>query len=681
MYQASEMLYLIKSKIVSLFKLRNILCIFLFIYVFVFTNTIKYNSKYHDEKEIYGKIIDYEIKEDKIKFIIKGKEKIVANFYTEKKNLDIKYGDYIWVYGELSDPPKNTVENNFNYRNYLYNNHIYKLFTISDYKIYKNNNIFYNIKNKVYDRSSKLKSSKYINALLLGNKSLLDRDEINSIKDNGIMHLFAISGMHISILISIINKLLYKTNKHIKNIFIIIFMFIYAFIVGFPASILRVSLCYLIDYILDICNYKITGIKTLHISAFILLIYNPFYIYDLGFLYSYTLMFFLLYFNNKSMLKTGLLTFLVSAPITIYNFYHINILSLFINILAIPIVSLIIFPLTIITYIFPVLDNCLLLVFSLFIKANTILSNIKFLNIVIAKPSIILILLYYYFLILSYKRKISIPFAIIIIFFILNNFNNPYYKVAFLDVSQGDSSLIISPYNKNTIMIDTGGKVLFDGKKSKYYYTENAITYLNSIGINKINYLILTHGDTDHCGEAINLVKNFKVEKVIFNCGEFNDLEQELIKVLDKKNIKYYSCVKELNIDKNKLYFLQTREYDNENDNSNVIYTELNGYKFIFMGDAGVEKEKDILDKYNLSDIDVLKVGHHGSKTSSSKKFINEINPKYSIISVGKNNRYGHPNKEVLNNLENSKIYRTDQDGSIMFKIRNNKLKIETCNP
>ena len=88
-----------------------------------------------------------------------------------------------------------------------------------------------------------------------------------------------------------------------------------------------------------------------------------------------------------------------------------------------------------------------------------------------------------------------------------------------------------------------------------------------------------------------------------------------------------------------------------------------------------------MIKKYNLQDIDVLKVGHHGSKTSSSKEFINEINPKYSIISVGKNNRYGHPNKEVLNNLSDSKIYRTDDDGSILFKIKNNKLKIKTCSP
>ena len=189
------------------------------------------------------------------------------------------------------------------------------------------------------------------------------------------------------------------------------------------------------------------------------------------------------------------------------------------------------------------------------------------------------------------------------------------------------------------------------------------------------------HGDYDHMGEAINLVNNFKVENVIFNCGEFNNLEKEFIKVLDKKKIPYYSCIKELNIDNNKLYFLNNVDYGNENDNSSVVYTEFNNYKFLFMGDAGVKVEEDLIEKYNLQDIDILKVGHHGSRTSSSKEFTEEINPKYSIISVGKNNRYGHPNDSVLDNLEDSKIYRTDYDGSIMFRIKSNELEIVTCAP
>ena len=189
------------------------------------------------------------------------------------------------------------------------------------------------------------------------------------------------------------------------------------------------------------------------------------------------------------------------------------------------------------------------------------------------------------------------------------------------------------------------------------------------------------HGDYDHMGEAINLIDNFKVEKVILSCGEYNNLEKELIEALEQNNINYYSCIKELNIDKYKLKFLNTGIYDNENDNSSVIYLNYNNYKFLFMGDAGINREKDILENYNIKDIDVLKVGHHGSKTSSSVDFINRINPKYSIISVGKNNRYGHPNDNVLDNLVDSQIYRTDQDGSIMFKIKNSKLQIKTCVP
>jgi len=153
-------------------------------------------------------------------------------------------------------------------------------------------------------------------------------------------------------------------------------------------------------------------------------------------------------------------------------------------------------------------------------------------------------------------------------------------------------------------------------------------------------------------GEAINLVNNFKVQKVVFNCGEFNDLEKELIRVLDKKKISYYSCISELNIGKDKLYFLNTKDYNDENENSSVIYTKIDNVKILFLGDAGIDRERDILEKYNITDIDILKVGHHGSNTSSSKEFVDKINLKQCLISVGKNNRYGHPKELVINTLD-----------------------------
>ena len=345
-----------------------------------------------------------------------------------------------------------------------------------------------------------------------------------------------------------------------------------------------------------------------------------------------------------------------------------------------PLVSIIVFPLGLITIILKPLDNIFLVTTNILEKMSEILKEIN-INVILSHIPWYIIILYYILIIVfivGIKEK-SIKRIIPLVLLIVIHTNIKYIikttQLTYMDVGQGDSILLELPKNKN-ILIDTGGI-----KNATSITQSKTIPYLKSLGIKRISHLILTHADFDHMGEAINLVNNFKVEKVIFNCGEINDLEQELIKVLDKKKIKYYSCIKELNIDTNRLYFLQTKEYDNENDNSNVIYTELNGYKFMFMGDASITTEKEILNKYNLSDIDVLKVGHHGSKTSSSKEFINEINPKYSIISVGKNNRYGHPNKEVLNNLSNSKIYRTNQDGSIMLKVANNKLRIETCNP
>ena len=381
----------------------------------------------------------------------------------------------------------------------------------------------------------------------------------------------------------------------------------------------------------------------------------------------------------KSLFYTSIISFISGLPIMINNYFSINILSILLNMFFVPFVSIIIFPFSLLTFIFKFLTPIYSFLIYILENISSFFSKINIFEFTFSSINIYILILYLILGFISLKQFFNKKYYLVILYIIIliihtniNYFNKSIY-LTFLDIGQGDSLLF--KIKDKSILIDTGGKYDYD------LSSNTIIPYLKSMGIKKLDYLILSHGDYDHMGEAINLVNNFKVEKVIFNCGPYNNLEKGLIKVLDKKRIKYYSCIKELNIDNNKLYFLQTREYDNENDNSNVIYTELNGYKFMFMGDAGIEKEKDILDKCNISDVDVLKVGHHGSKTSSSKEFINGIIPKYSIISVGKNNKYGHPNKEALNNLNNSKIYRTDQDGSIMFKIKNKKLEIKTCSP
>ena len=190
--------------------------------------------------------------------------------------------------------------------------------------------------------------------------------------------------------------------------------------------------------------------------------------------------------------------------------------------------------------------------------------------------------------------------------------------------------------------------------------------------------LMSAHGDADHMGEAKYLIENFKVENIIINAGNTNYLEKKLIK-RRKDVVKGYEG---LQISCGNFELIQlNEEYQDENTASQIYYVTDGNINILLTGDASIESELNIINKYELPEIDILKVGHHGSKTSSSEDFIGEINPKYGVISVGKNNRYGHPNYSVLDNLSDSKIYRTDQDGSIMFKINKDKLKIETCTP
>ena len=663
-----------KKKII--FLIIVIICLIRVSCVLLNNNDIKKE----ENKKIVGIITDIKKDDNKTTIDIKEKNKYRITLY---KEINLELGDKVGVNGKFNTPDNNTVFNGFNYRKYLLSKGIKMISNNPSIElISKNNNILYTLKNKMIKHSNKYNSKAYIKAFVLGKKD--DIDIMEDYRKLGISHLFSVSGMHASLFLCVLNFLLKKVK--LKNIFIFMFLLLLNFLTGFTESLLRCTLFIVLSFINKKYYLKLKNIHILILTLIILLFYRPYFIYSIGFCFSFIITFYIILFskyikNNNyfvKLFKVSLICFLSSISLIIYSFYNINLLTILFNMIFVPIISLFIFPLSIITFLIPQLDNIYLFLINILEYFINILSSIDVFCVVVSKPNIFILILYYLFLYLSIK--INKKFIIVFVLIFILNLNSKYFirntSVTFLDVNQGDSAVIILPKGK-TILIDTGGRYFSNSSIIK----TKLMPFLNSKGINNINVTVLTHGDYDHMGEAVNLVNNFKVNKVIFNCGSYNDLEKELIKVLDKKKIKYYSCIKELNVDKNKLYFLQTKEYDNENDNSNVIYTELNGYKFLFMGDASVITEKEILSKYNLPDIDVLKVGHHGSKTSSSKEFINEINPKYSIISVGKNNRYGHPNKEVLETINESKIYRTDIDGSIMFKIKNNKLKIETCSP
>ncbi len=634
---------------------------------------------YKNETGIITKIVK---DDEKTVLDIKAKEKYKITLY---KKINYKLGDKVNVKGTFKTASNNTVFNLFNYRKYLLSKNI-KLVSneVSINLISKNTNIFYCIKNKIYDHLDNYKSKNYLYTFILADTSYINDDVIKNYRNLGISHLFSVSGMHVSFFMMILKFLLKKVKY--KDIIIILFLFFYLFLSGYTESLLRCVLFIILSYLNKFLKIEIKNIYLIVLTSFILLLFNPYLIYNIGFLFSVIITFFIILssnlFNDKKYFKKTFLMsficFLASIPIISYNFFKINLLTLFLNVIFIPFISFIIFPFGIITFIFPFLDNIYLILVSFLEYIVNIIGSIKIFTFVISKPNIIMIIIYYVLLFLFIKkdRKFIVLFLVLVLININSRILITNSFITYLDVGQGDCIILVFPKGK-VILIDTGGNFYNKGNISD----NKIIPYLNSLGISKIDTIVLTHGDYDHMGEAINLVENFKVEKVIFNCGEFNELEKELINVLDKKKISYYSCIKELNIDKNKLYFLNNKDYGNENDNSSVIYTNLNNHKFLFMADASVDVEEELMEKYNFQDLDVLKVGHHGSKTSSSKSFIDSIKPKYSVISVGKNNRYNHPNDNVLDNLKNSKIYRTDQDGSVMFKIDKDKLKIEVCLP
>ena len=631
----------------------------LIVIIFVLYNYNKDLSKYDEgNNTIMGTIIDYKKEDNYYKLTIKAKEVIIGNYYG---NLDIKIGNKYKISGNVSIPKENTNFNGFNYKKYLKGNKIFRTIKIDKMEYLSYNNL-YLIKNVVKEHIEKSINKDYLYAFILGNSNYLDDGIKESYNINTTSHLLAVSGMHINFIVLLLS-FIFKSKG--SKIFISFFLIFYAYLIGFNPSVVRSVGTYVIT---SITNIK--ALKALILVFLLMFLYNPFYYYNIGFLFSFIITFSLIIykFKDESYLINSLIVStianLVSMPIVIYNFNSINILGILNNLIFVPIISMVVFPLSIFSFFLP-LDNILKIILDITNYLSLLIASNK-LELVFMKPHLLVIVIYYLFIILTLKYKKPFILVIVIIHLIY-----PYYKnettITYLDVGQGDS--IVNIINNKVYVIDTGG--------SKYYDTSKTVSsYIKSKGYNKIDYLIITHGDLDHIGGSFNLIKQIKVKNVVFNKGTFNDLELKLIKELKKNNINYH---KEEDIYPFKV--LKTTEYNNENDNSIVLYLNLNNLKFLFMGDAGKKVEEEVIRNYNLNHIDFLKVGHHGSDTSSSDYFINTIKPKYSIISVGKNNKFGHPKDEVLDTLKNSKIYRTDIDGSIEIKLNKNGYMIKICTP
>lgn len=487
-------------------KLKNILqCNYIFyillvlslIYSFVFINFIILKSEYkYSDKNLYGTVIDYKKSKDKTTIWVKGKEKVLVNYYSDIK---VSYGDYIYVYGVFKKPKEKSNFNLFNYKKYLLSNKINYVVTASKITIIKkNDNVFYTLKNNLLKRiESANKSKGYILAFLYADKSLIEKDVYTKYQKIGVSHLFAVSGMHVSLISIVLLKLLNKIKERKRYIIVSIFLSIYLFLTNFTMSMVRATFQFILFFINKSFKLNIDNSNLVILLFLILVIINPYNIYNIGFLFSFIISFTLIRcsklikgkFIIKS-LKTSLISFFSSMPVLINNFFEVNFLGIILNIIYIPFVSYILFPLSLVTVLFPSLDNILYMFISCFEKITDFFSNIKFLSFSICKMNIFLIIIYYIIFIYILKRKKELIYKIIIIIisliFLINNGRIVNNEVSILDVGQGDSSLIRLK-NKN-ILIDTGGNINYDISKNIL------IPYFKSVGIKKIDYLVLTHG-------------------------------------------------------------------------------------------------------------------------------------------------------------------------------------------
>lgn len=285
------------------------------------------------------------------------------------------------------------------------------------------------------------------------------------------------------------------------------------------------------------------------------------------------------------------------------------------------------------------------------------------------------------------KPKIKYILAIIIFLIFVINLIPQNLKIHFIDVGQGDSSLIITPQNK-TILIDGGGSSSSDFDVGE----STLIPYILDRGFTKIDVVIISHFDQDHIGGILTLLQELKVGKVyISKQTEKSENYKKFFEIVNNRRIKVYEVVagNRIHVEK-KLYFDVLWPTESQiitnviNNNGIVCNLHYKNFSMLFTGDIEEIAEKEILKLYsqnkNLLKANILKVGHHGSKTSSTSEFLDVVKPQVAVIGVGKNNKFGHPNDGVLQSINdlNCKIFRTDLNGEISIEVnKSSKYKIK----
>lgn len=657
---------------------------------------------------------------------IRGKIRLSTD-YDENQSILHSYGDIVKLTGKIKVPQGKRNPGGIDYRAYLLQKGIST--TIYSREIEKIDTQWVNpfiklafiMREKIsgfYMKNLPSNLSSLQLGILLGIKDNIPKDMVKFLGNSGVLHVFAVSGLHVGIIYGFLSHILKFFNFTRISIFSITcgFLTFYCYMVGLSASVIRATIMIIILMLGHVVDRESDSLNNLCISAAILLLINPLNLFAVSFQLSFAavagiLLFFDIFNKFFSKLPKYLgssLAVIVSAqilvfPFSAYYFNKVSLIGFLTNLLVVPIASLTLiigFVIGLIGLVMPSLGAFLIKIPNILLTVlqNTVLfsSKIPYSTLIVPDISPIGFVLYFVFLFMVFDTKIISGdkrlkrFSATLLFVLILVIIFPFHRgleVVFLDVGQGDSIFIRTSRNK-TVLIDGGGI-------PSYYNTDFDTgadivePFLYSLGLDHIDIIVFTHFDEDHSKGLLSLLNNIKVGTVIYGHPDDSALYREMENIVKERNLKTLRVKQgdEFYVDELEFRVLnppsQNFQHKSSNDNSVVLKMVYKNFSFLFTGDLEIKGEQDLIKADFDLKSNILKVGHHGSFTSTSLDFLSKVKPDFAIISVGENNSFGHPSPEVLERLQSYEvtILRTDFHGAVIFKIWNNNVNIYTMIP
>ncbi|KMJ60196.1 hypothetical protein AB685_05050 [Bacillus sp. LL01] len=684
-----------------------------------------HNESLHQENEtrIVGSInttIDIDGNKAGFEIMSDRKETILVEYYLNEQEevlhlRSLEIGELCEWHGVLKHPQPATNPHTFDYKNYLYEQSIHWIFSLEKLpqscKPSENLSVLNGLQ-KYRDKGIKTivqhvdpVVAGFMISLIFGDRSFLERSLLDAYQQLGLVHLLAISGLHVGIITAaaFYAGIRIGLTRQLVNMLLILLLPVYVILAGGAPSVMRAATMTGVALVLLIMKKRIFSIDTIGLACIFVLLVNPYFLYHIGFQLSFSVSLALLLSSRKiSLLKNGVLQIfyvsffaqVASLPLLLFHFYQFSIWSLFLNILFVPFFSLFVLPsvflLFFVLLFYPGMLPLFVLIFSFPLQLMNSLAvwfaGLPIGTLVFGKPFSSVMWLLVSATVLFFcmwdRGKWLVALAVLVsclcIQWNIQSFN-PAGKVVVLDIGQGDAIFIQLPFNKGTYLVDTGGTFPFpkeEWKERRREFDSGAdvlVPFLKAEGVRKLDKLILSHGDYDHIGNVGSLWKHVKVKEVVIPSGfGGSELEEDILREAVLRGAIVQTAIPKTGWEAGGASFLYLHPavpYENKNEGSVVLYAFLSGRSWLFTGDIEAEGEKEVLLRYPNLEVDVLKAGHHGSKTSSGQLFVDKLQPSIAIISAGRNNRFGHPHHEVLERLESvgAKVYRTDVQGAIIF--------------